>query len=354
MSLTVLSVAYPFAPVSLDAVGGAEQVVATLDDALVAAGHRSIVLARADSDVRGLLVGVPTPRGEIDDAVRAATYGRYRQAIRRVLRERDVDVVHMHGIDFHAYLPPTGSPVLVTLHLPLNWYPPNALSARPGVAFNCVSAAQRRTAAPNLQLLPDIENGVPDALFDIRLKKRRYALALGRICPEKGFHLALEAARGADIPLLVAGEVFPYAAHRAYFEEAIRPRLDSQRRFVGAVGFTRKRRLLAAAQCVVVPSLAPETASLTAVEALASGTPVVAFPSGALADLIQHGRTGFLVGDVDEMAAAIVLAGTLRPEDCRAAVAHMRVARMTFGYVEQYHRLIHEMRSTLHGTLAVS
>ncbi|KMO33742.1 glycosyl transferase family 1, partial [Methylobacterium variabile] len=126
--LTILSVAYPFAPVSADSVGGAEQVLARLDAALLAAGHRSVVVARADSRVAGALVPVPAEAGPIDDAVRARAHARHRAAIAEALRTHPVDLIHLHGIDFPDYLPPPGPPVLATLHLPPSWYPPGALS----------------------------------------------------------------------------------------------------------------------------------------------------------------------------------------------------------------------------------
>ena len=118
---------------------------------------------------------------------------------------------------------------------------------------------------------------------------------------------------------MVAGEVFPYEAHQRYFAEEVQPRLGGGRRFVGPLGFRRKRRFLNAARCLVQPSLAEETSSLVTMEALAAGTPVVAFPNGAVPDIIEHGRTGFLVGDVAEMADAIEAAGDLDREACRAA-----------------------------------
>jgi glycosyltransferase involved in cell wall biosynthesis len=163
-------------------------------------------------------------------------------------------------------------------------------------------------------------------------------VALGRICPEKGFHLALDAAIEAGTPLLLAGEIFRYQAHERYFWEEIQPRLNgSTRRFLGPVGVARKRRLLAGARCLLVPSLVPETSSLVSMEALACGTPVVAFPSGALAEIVDHGRTGFLVKDFREMAEAIRAVGTIDPEECRrAARERFSSKRMLERYLEMY------------------
>jgi glycosyltransferase involved in cell wall biosynthesis len=140
--------------------------------------------------------------------------------------------------------------------------------------------------------------------------------------------------------MLVAGEVFPYEAHQRYFAAEVQPRLDSRRRFLGAVGGGRKRRLLAGARCLLVPSLAPETSSLVAREALALGTPVVAFPAGALADIVEDGRTGFLVRDVAAMATAIRRTDEIAPEDCRASARRrFSLARMTRDYLALYERL---------------
>ena len=99
-------------------------------------------------------------------------------------------------------------------------------------------------------------------------------------------------------------------------------------RHLGPVGFARKRRLLSAARCLLVPSMAPETSSLVAMEALACGTPVIAYRAGALAEIVEHGRTGFLVESTEAMADAIGRAGTIDPETCRrAARARFPLAR---------------------------
>jgi glycosyltransferase involved in cell wall biosynthesis len=340
--LTILSVAFPFAPVGSDAVGGAEQVLSLLDAGLVAAGHRSIVIAQQGSEPAGRLLAIDVPPAPIDDRARGEAHARVRRAINRALDRWAIDLVHMHGIDFHRYLPPSGVPVLVTAHLPPAWYPAQALApSRPETWLHGVSAAQHRAFPDNAPLLAPIINGVPTDSLAARHAKRPFALCLGRICPEKGFHIALDAAQQAGRPLLLAGAVFPYEAHERYFREQIAPRLDCGRRWIGPVRFACKRRLLSAARCLIVPSLVPETSSLVAMEALACGTPVVAFPSGALVDIVEHGRTGFLVANETEMARAIEAAAGLDPEVCRAeARERFGLERMVAAYLERYRQLV--------------
>ncbi len=320
MSLTVLNVAYPLAPVGRDAVGGAEQILSRLDEALSREGHHSIVVACQGSQTAGTLVATPVYSGVLDETVRQSAAIEHRKAIDYVLSRWRVDLVHMHGVDFYRYIPSAGVPVLATLHLPPAWYPTNVFNlSRPATFLHCVSSAQQRACPACAGMLEPIPNGVDTAPFSSRHAKRRFVLCLGRVCPEKGFHLAIEAAKMAEVPLLLGGQVFNYPAHRKYFEREILPALDSQRRYLGPLDFTRKRRLLAGARCLLLPSLAAETSSLVAMEALAAGTPVVAFTSGALPDIIEYGRTGFLVRDAEEMAAAISQVDSLEPEMCRAA-----------------------------------
>src|ERR671930_1355161 len=276
--------------------------------------------------------------------VREQAQQQHHRAIARALECWPIDLVHMHGIDFYAYLPPSGVPVLVTLHLPPTWYPAEIFHIqRPQTSLHCVSAAQRRTCPPAATLLPDIENGVPVAACLPQSGKRHFALMLGRICPEKGFHLGLDAAARAHMPALLAGKVFRYAAHEQYFQHEIVPRLDGLRRFIGPIGGARKQRLLARARCLLVPSLVPETGSLVAMEALACGTPVIAFPAGALPDIVEHGKTGFLVHNVEEMAEAMVAVESLDPALCHAtARRRFSLDAMIERYLGVYRRLVAE------------
>jgi glycosyltransferase involved in cell wall biosynthesis len=341
VTLTVLSVAYALAPVAPDTAGGAEQVLLELDRALVHAGHHSLVIAAAGSQIAGDLIATSQLPPRFSDAARRQIQRCHRLRIEEALQRWDIDLVHAHGSDFAEHLPHCGVPTLVTLHMPAENYSAEAMLARGAETyFNCVSASQRRRFAKIGAMLPEIENGVPVDELQARHAPRNFAVALGRVCPEKGFHHALDAAAQAQVPLLLAGHVFPYEYHQRYFEDEIRPRLGGQARFLGAIGLARKRRLLTAARCLLVPSLVPETSSLVAMEALACGTPVVAFPVGALAEIIEPGVTGFLVDDTEQMAEAILAAARLDREHCRA-VARRRfpVERMVARYFALYQEL---------------
>lgn len=340
--LTVLQVAYPLAPVSPDATGGAEQILCNLERGLTARGYETIVIASENSQVSGRLLPLPCIGPPYDEAAIRTARMRVAEAIGYALARWPIDMLHMHGFDFDRYLPPEGVPVLATLHCPAPWYGPQALHPQQaGVWLNAVSQSQYDGLLPNRRLLGFVENGVAVGAFASRHARRDYALVLGRIAPDKGIREALLAARLADMPLLIGGELFPYPEHQHYFQDMIAPLLDRQRRYLGSIVFARKRRLLAAARCVVIPSQVPETSSLVLREALASGTPVVAFRQGALVDAIEPGHTGFLVDDVPAMADAMRNASGIDPGACRAAARQrFSLDRMVDGYVALYREVL--------------
>jgi glycosyltransferase involved in cell wall biosynthesis len=346
MSYTILSVAYPLTPVGPDAIGGSEQILTLLDRELTAAGHRSLVIAVKGSKVKGELIPSPRSSGALNDDIRRWGQRAHQRLLLETLNRYPVDLVHMHGLDFHTYLPASRIPILATLHLPVDWYPKQVFSSpRDRVFLNCVSSSQHKSCPTARNLMPFIRNGIEVDSFRWKIPKQKFVLCLGRICPEKGFHLAIDAAKEAGVSLVLAGEVFPYTHHVSYFEKEIVPRLDAKRRYVGPATAQVKRQLLAEASGMLVPSLVAETCSLVTMEALASGTPVIAFRAGAIPELVEDGKTGFLVDGEHEMANAIKRLARLRPQDCRqAAEEKCDYRRMIQGYESLYRKILVDAR----------
>ena len=338
-----MSIAFALAAIKDDAVGGAEHVLAEIDRGLVAAGHESVVVASSHSQVHGTLIATTPGPEPLERDYYRYRYFEHQRKIREALKNFEIDLVHMHGYDFHEFLPDCDVPVLATLHLPLHWYPQWIYQCgRPRLYMNCVSRAQRGDAPPDVRFVPTIENGVCIPQIDpLPPSARSGAVILGRICPEKGTHLGIAAARKAGVALTIAGRVFGYPEHVQYFVSQIAPALRGNIRLVGAVGYGRKIELLRSAACVLVPSLAPETSSLVSMEALSCGTPVIAMNSGALPHIVEHNKTGFVVNSAEEMADAMGSVSQIDPLVCRrTALERFSSERMISKYVQLYRNLL--------------
>jgi glycosyltransferase involved in cell wall biosynthesis len=337
--MNILSVAYPLFPASADAAGGAEQILWLLERGLVASGHQSIVVCATGSRVSGALVETPAVIDKITDTVRRDAQRIHLQRIEWALERFRIDLVHFHGLDFSAYVPAIRIPKLATLHLPLAWYPQSIFDIA-GVRFCCVSESQARTA-PKRMKLPVVPNGVDVCRYRADMPRSSFLLWLGRICPEKGTDIALRVAHRFDLPLIVAGPVHPFASHEQYFCEKVQPLLDQRRQYVGPIGIEQKVELLAQARCVLISSLAAETGSLVAMEAIASGAAAIAFRSGALPEIIENGVTGFIVDSEEAMTAAVSRADEISPEKCRKeALRRFDAARMVRDYLDLYQDLL--------------
>ena len=314
--MTILSVAFRFLPVSENSAGGSEQILHLLERELVNAGYQSLVVAAERSSIQGRLLSTPGYSGEITDETRKSAQESHRRMIEMALRSYSIDLIHFHGLDFYEYLPNTNVPMLATLHLPVSWYPEAALRES-AVQLNLVSQSQANSD-PGAAKWPVISNGVDISRYRGTATREEYLLVLARICPEKGIDAALRVAHRLDLPLIVAGPVHPFEAHQRYFRECVEPLLDRKRRYIGPIGIDAKAGLLSKAKCLLIPSLVAETSSLVAMEAICSGTPVVAFRSGALPEVIDDGVTGFLTSSEDEMIGAVGRSWEISAETCRS------------------------------------
>jgi hypothetical protein len=166
MKLVVLNVAYPFAPVSPDALGGAEQLLTRLDLALARSGHESFVMACEGSVTEGILLATPKPTNALDAAERHQIHEQYRFTLQTFVEKWPIDLIHMHGPDFYEYLPLPGIPVLVTLHQPVAEYPETIFHLdRPQTFLQCAHAAHRSDCPRCPYLLPEVEETIaPDSL----------------------------------------------------------------------------------------------------------------------------------------------------------------------------------------------
>lgn len=206
--------------------------------------------------------------------------------------------------------------------------------------FNTISEHQR-TLLRGLRVCATISNAVDPDDHTYRENKDKYLAFLGRLVPDKGVHVAIEVARRTGLPLRIAGRVDRAGAGLRYFEERIRPELDGQVEYVGEIGPAQRDEFLSRARALLFPAQWAEPFGLVAIEALACGTPVIATANGALPEIVQPGRSGFLAGDAGGMGEAVARLDTLRPADCRQRVRdHFAPGPMTDRYVRVYRSLL--------------
>ncbi len=315
-------------------------------------GALTTVAASAGSRVSGELFSTGDPCSQPDDYDRRRVEHEDRVVdfVRRREREgKAFDLVHDQSGSFWRRAAEIDSPVLATLHLPRSFYPAGSFESVPSnVSFNCVSNSQARSFADLESLLGVAPNGIAldrfadDDDVDMQRGDRKGLLWLGRICEEKAPHLALEIAACAGLPITIAGQVYPFSYHQQYFEREVGPRLReiSNAEFISAPTADLKRRLLRQAKALLITSQADETSSLVAMEAAASGTPVIALRRGALPEVVQDGVTGFLVEDVAQAVLALQNISGVDPKECfQYAQENFSSAKMAKRYSVLYEQL---------------
>jgi len=352
--IRILYVAYPLLTVSDESAGGAEQVLWTLERGMARSGALTTVAASAGSRVSGELFSTGAPCTQPDDYERRRIEHEDRVVdfVRRQESEgKAFDLVHDQSASFWKRAAEIDSPVLATLHLPRSFYPAGSFDDVPdNVSFNCVSDSQARSFADLESLIGVAPNGVALDCFSgnsgangqRRVGDRRGLLWLGRICEEKAPHLALEIAANAGLAITLAGQVYPFSYHQQYFEREVAPRLREMpnAEFVSAPSAGLKRRLLREAKALLITSVAHETSSLVAMEAAASGTPVVAFRRGALPEVVRDGMTGLLVEDAAEAVLALQEVSGIDPKVCvQYAQENFSAAKMAERYSALYQRI---------------
>jgi glycosyltransferase involved in cell wall biosynthesis len=326
--------------------GGTERVVSYLTEELVRQGHDVTLFASGDSVTRARLVPA-CPRSLRLDESCVDQNAHHLMMLENLFRQiDDFDVVHFHVDYTHFPLSRRHThPHLTTLHgrldipdlVPLY----DEFSDMPLVS---ISDAQREPL-PRAHWLATVYHGLPEDLFRFRSTPGDYLAFLGRISPEKRVDRAIEIAKRGGFPLKIAAKVD--RVDKLYFQKVIEPLLDHPLiEFIGEVGEAEKDELLGNARALLFPIDWPEPFGLVMIEAMACGTPVIAYRNGSVPEVMEQGRTGFVVDGLDEAVAAVRRVSSLSRERCREVFEQRFTARrMAQSYVGLYEFLIDSRKS---------
>jgi glycosyltransferase involved in cell wall biosynthesis len=314
----------PWIPVPPPGYGGVESVVSVITEALVQRGHK-VTLFCAPGSTSGARVS--TLLGECHpDEIERSLYevdhvSRAFDEIDAACQDGGFDVVHDHcGFTALAMADRLDTPLVHTLHGQFT-ASTAAFYAHHGHKATLVgiSLAQLATAPTGLGPIDAIPNPIDLNAWPLQERKQDYVLWIGRFTAEKGPHRAIAAARAAGVRIVLAGVIQP--GQQAFFDREIAPHVDGERVcLIGEVAGAAKRSVFANARGLLMPIRWNEPFGMVMVEALACGTPVIAFPEGAAPELVVEGRTGFLVEDESAMAIAIGRLAAIESRACRAWV----------------------------------
>jgi glycosyltransferase involved in cell wall biosynthesis len=322
--------------------GGTERVAAHLTDALVELGHEVTLFASADARTRGKLAPVRDEAIRLDPAPLKSDLAAHMSQLAEVRRRADqFDVIHFHTDMIHfPFFEDMPGKTITTLHGRLD------LKDLAGVyrrwsQFPLVSISddQRRPLA-FANWAGTVHHGMDEGLYRFRPASDGYLAFLGRISPEKRPDRAIAIAQRLGRPLKMAAKVD--AADRAYFHERIEPLILAEPlvEFVGEIGDDQKSEFLGAADALLFPIDWPEPFGLVMIEAMACGTPVVAYACGSVPEVIENGLTGFIVRNDDEAVAAVRRVGDLdRAAIRRRFETRFSAIAMARRYLALYDRL---------------
>jgi glycosyltransferase involved in cell wall biosynthesis len=340
--MKILLIAPLWETVPPPAYGGTEAVVSLLSDGLALAGHDVTLFASGDSTTKGNLEWVyhRSIRGA-DEIIDPSPYEWLHSAI-ALSQAKEFDIVHNHSGELAMAMSHLiKTPMLTTIHGHIT---PNSkiIWDHYDWFYNAISYAQRKylPIIASRNFIGVVYNAIQVETFPYCEKSDDYLLFLARISPEKGAHYAIEVAKRLGKKLLMAGKVD--RVDKEYFSKEVEPLVDGKQiQFLGEANAEQKRALYARAYCLLMPITWEEPFGLNMIEAMACGTPVIAFSRGAAPELVVQGKTGYLVSNVDEMVEAVYLVDQIEPHCCREHVErNFDNPRMIKGYLDAYERVL--------------
>ncbi|MDQ2762005.1 MAG: glycosyltransferase family 4 protein [Pseudomonadota bacterium] len=328
--------------------GGTERVVSYITEELVRMGHDVTLFASGDSITAAHLEAAWPKALRFDTDLRDAQAPHVLQLEKVYQQAEAFDILHFH-MDYVPFplFSRHRTPFVTTLHgrLDLPELQP-IFSAYRNVPVVSISDSQRRPL-PQANFVRTVYHGLPAHLLTPTSVKPQYLAFLGRIAPEKSPDRAIRIARRAGIPLKIAAKVD--RVDEGYYREKIRPMIDGRHvELVGEIGDAEKSDFLSGALALLTPIDWPEPFGLVMIEAMACGTPVIAFNRGSVPEVIDHGVTGFIVEDEPGAVAAVARASSLSRSKIRHCFERRFTAqRMAEDYVVLYESLAREQRPRL-------
>lgn len=325
--------------------GGTERVVCYLTEELVRLGHRVTLFASGDSMTSAELVAVVPKSLRFDEQVKDCTPYNCMLVDRVMRRAHEFDILHFHVEYFHYPFARALAPRMVTtLHGRLDLPDLRPFyGAFPDFPLVSISDAQRAPMPP-VSWLATVPHGLPPNLLTLRAQPEGHFAFLGRISPEKRVDRAIFIARALGVKLKIAAKVDK--VDKEYFDVEIKPLLDHPLiEYIGEIGEGEKNEFLGSARAVLFPIDWPEPFGLVMIEAMACGTPVIAFNRGSVPEVIEDGVTGFIVSSMDEaIRAAAQVDGLDRGKIRRCFEQRFTAEHMAGNYLAAYRRLLSAAR----------
>ncbi len=326
--------------------GGTERVVAYLTDALVELGHDVTLFASGDSNTKAKLDAIWPRALRLDPSVKDYFAPLFMELERVGRRAHEFDVIHAH-LDYFGYplLRGLGVPSLTTLHGRLDLPELQPLYGVYGDMPVVSISDSQRAPLPQANYIATVLHGLPQDLLQKGPGTGGYLAFLGRISPEKAPDAAIRIAAKAGMKIKIAAKVDK--VDEEYYKTTVEPLLpQGDIEFIGEIGEHQKSEFLGNAAALVFPIAWREPFGLVMIEAMACGTPVIAFNNGSVPEVLEDGLTGFIVDDEEQAIAAVAKIGSLDRDRIRAEFDHRFTAHhMARNYLKLYSRLAKSQRT---------
>ncbi len=323
--------------------GSTEIMVNAITEELVKRGHDVTLFASGNSETNAKLISINDISSyesgdllihkDFENILISKAY--------KLAKEGNFDIIHSHFDTPTAYFAPlVDTPTISTLHNPIGfWYDKRILNAFKCTQWYASISNEQRKDLPDLNYIATVYNGIPIQDIPFSDVKENYVMIAGRIVKEKGVDIAIRVASQANIPLYIFG---PIDEGSEYWEKEIKPFVDNEKvKYMGMVPRQEIYHYMSKAKAILMPLRWKEPFGLVVAEAMATGTPSIVFPLGSMAEIVENGKTGYIVQDENEMAHRIGDLGLIDPHVCRAeAKKRFSIEAMVNSYEDAYYKIL--------------